>query len=150
MDAITVTPIGVVHVDMDKQANTRWRSVISQIEIDPAYQAGLEGLENWSHIVVIFSMHETQFDPETDLKSQPDGREDIPATGVFAQRSHRTPNTLGMTTVKIKSIDNNVLTVQGLDANDGTPVLDIKPYAPVYDGAPDPLVPVWFLRLMQG
>jgi len=149
MEQITVTPIGVVRVDEAAQATTRWRSLISHIEVDEAYAQGLDGLENWSHIVVIFSMHETKFDPETDLHNRPEGQTDMPETGVFAQRSHRTPNTLGMTTVKIKSIDGNVLTVQGLDANDGTPVLDIKPYAPVYDGAPDPLVPVWFLRLMQ-
>jgi tRNA-Thr(GGU) m(6)t(6)A37 methyltransferase TsaA len=150
MQSIEMTPIGIVHVAPEAAENPRWRSVVSQIHIDNAFKAGLQRLDDWSHIVVIFSMHATTFDPSADLCSRPGGREDMPETGVFAQRSHRTPNTIGMTTVKLLEVDGNVLTVQGLDAIDGTPVLDLKPYAPVYDGANDPLVPVWFLRLMQG
>jgi tRNA-Thr(GGU) m(6)t(6)A37 methyltransferase TsaA len=149
MDPIQITPIGVVRTDTT-EIDSQWRKTVSQIHLDTAYQSGLQGLEDWSHIVVIFSMHETTFDPDQHLVSRPGDREDMPEVGVFAQRSNITPNTIGMTAVKVLEINDNVLTVRGLDAIDGTPVIDIKPYAPIYDGANDPLVPVWFLRLMQG
>lgn len=149
MQPLTLTPIGVVRTDSPIDGKN-WRKAVSQIHIEPSFVAGLQGLEDWSHIVVIFSMHETTFNPQQHLVSRPSDRDDMPETGVFAQRSNLTPNTLGMTAVKILSIEGSVLTVRGLDAIDGTPVLDIKPFAPVYDGAADPLVPVWFLRLMQG
>lgn len=148
MAVIEINPIGIVHANAeDIQHN--WRSIVSEIHINEDFVIGLEGLENWSHIVVIFSMHETHFDPDKHLLNRPGGRDDMPETGIFAQRSHLTPNTIGMTVVKLLDIKGAVLTVRGLDAIHGTPVLDIKPYAPIYDGASDPLVPVWFLRLMQ-
>ncbi|MCA9884884.1 MAG: SAM-dependent methyltransferase, partial [Anaerolineae bacterium] len=58
--------------------------------------------------------------------------------------------TLGLTAVRLMDIKDNVITVKGLDAINDTPILDIKPYAPVYDGVQDPLVPAWFIQLMQG
>ncbi|MFZ4816839.1 MAG: tRNA (N6-threonylcarbamoyladenosine(37)-N6)-methyltransferase TrmO [Phototrophicaceae bacterium] len=149
MQAISLYPIGHVETAF-QEGDPNWRKSVSTLVIDPAYARGLTGLENWSHLVVIFSMHMTTFDAETHLLNRPAGRDDMPETGVFAQRSHLTPNTLGMTVVKLLRVEHERLTVQGLDALDGTPILDIKPYAPVYDGAADPLVPVWFLRLMQG
>jgi len=149
MDPIQMTPIGVVHTEAE-EIESNWRRTVSEIHLNPDYAAGLAGLEDWSHIVVIFSMHEVQFDADEHLQSRPGERDDMPEVGVFAQRSRFTPNTLGMTAVRLDNIEGTVLTVKGLDAIDGTPVLDIKPYAPIYDGASDPLVPVWFLRLMQG
>lgn len=149
MEPITMTPIGVVRTDADIET-TDWRKTTSTIHVDESLAEGLAGLENWSHIVVIFSMHQTQFDPAVHLRNRPASRDDMPDTGIFAQRSNLTPNTIGMTVVKILEIEGSTITVRGLDAIDGTPVIDIKPYAPVYDGAVDPLVPVWFLRLMQG
>jgi tRNA-Thr(GGU) m(6)t(6)A37 methyltransferase TsaA len=149
MEPITMTPIGVVQTNTD-EIEANWRRRVSEIHLNPDFVEGLQGLEDWSHIVVIFSMHEVHFDADSHLRSRPNEREDMPEVGVFAQRSRFTPNTLGMTAVRLDKIDGPVLTVKGLDAIDGTPVLDIKPYAPIYDGAVDPLVPVWFLRLMQG
>ncbi|MEL6151505.1 MAG: tRNA (N6-threonylcarbamoyladenosine(37)-N6)-methyltransferase TrmO [Chloroflexota bacterium] len=147
---IEIQAIGTVHTAATDDVNTRWREMVSTIHIDESFISGLHGLDDWSHIVVIFSMHETTFDPEKHLLHRPNDRADLPEKGVFAQRSTLTPNKIGMTTVKLMGIEGNVLTVKGLDAIDGTPVLDIKPFAPVYDGAIDPGVPVWFLRLMQG
>jgi tRNA (Thr-GGU) A37 N-methylase len=74
----------------------------------------------------------------------------MPELGIFAQRSRNHPNRIGITAVRLLGVENNIVRVRGLDAIDGTPVLDIKPYAPVYDGVNDPLVPSWFIRLMQG
>ncbi len=148
MQPIEMHPVGIVRTDVT-EIDKDWRKTISQIHLNEAYMDGLTGLENWSHLVIIFVMHEATFNADEHLTYRPGGREDIPETGVFAQRSHLSPNLIGMTTVKLQEIDANVLTVRGLDALDGTPVVDIKPHAPLYDGATDPLVPVWFLRLMQ-
>jgi tRNA-Thr(GGU) m(6)t(6)A37 methyltransferase TsaA len=150
MQPFEIHSIGTVHTEATEDVNTRWREIVSTIHVDEAYLAGLQGLDDWTHIVVIFLMHETTFDPAQHLLNRPNDRDDLPEKGIFAQRSNLTPNKMGMTTVKLVGMEGNVLTVKGLDAINGTPVLDIKPFAPVYDGAIDPGVPVWFLRLMQG
>ncbi|MBZ0276457.1 MAG: tRNA (N6-threonylcarbamoyladenosine(37)-N6)-methyltransferase TrmO [Anaerolineae bacterium] len=149
---LTIEPIGVVKSPVaDLEAlDAGWSTVVSEIHIDPALAAGLHGMEDWSHVIVIFTMHEVQFDTEEHLVFKPRGREDLPKVGVFAQRSRYYPNSIGITAVAIQKIEGNVVTVKGLDAIDGTPVLAINPYAPVFDGANDPAVPIWFVRLMQG
>lgn len=146
---ITMNAIGLVRTEATDAIDTGWSKVTSEIHIKPELSAGLQGLEDWSHIVVIFQMHETAFVPDEHLRSQPQEREDMPEVGVFAQRSRQRPNRIGITAVRVLGVQENVVTVKGLDAIDGTPVLDIKPYAPVYDGVNEPLVPAWFVRLMQ-
>jgi tRNA-Thr(GGU) m(6)t(6)A37 methyltransferase TsaA len=148
---LNIQPVGVVRSPItDREApDTRWGSVVSEILIDEPLAPGLQGIENWSHVVVIFIMHEVEFNPAERLVFHPGDRNDLPEVGVFAQRSRYYPNSIGLTAAKIQRVDGNVLTVKGLDAIDGTPVLAIKPYAPVFDGVYDPSVPVWFLRWMQ-
>jgi tRNA-Thr(GGU) m(6)t(6)A37 methyltransferase TsaA len=131
-------------------ADTGWSQVVSEIHVNEAFAPGLKGLEDWSHVVVIFQMHEAEFDPDEHLVFRPGGREDVPEVGVFAQRSRFHPSSIGLTAVKVLDVTGNIVKVRGLDAIDGTPVLAIKPYAPVFDDAYDPAVPVWFVRLMQG
>lgn len=150
MDALKVTPIGVVQNGVQKAMDANWGKIISEIHIDPPLAPGLKGLEDWSHIIVIYYMHSAHFDPETHLVRRPRDLDDMPESGIFAQRARHRPNKIGITAVKIMGIEKNVIRVKGLDAIDGTPVLDIKPYAPVYDGVSDPAVPAWFVRLMQG
>jgi tRNA-Thr(GGU) m(6)t(6)A37 methyltransferase TsaA len=144
-----MNPIAIVHTEAKDAQDTDWAKVVSEIHIDEALLAGLQGLDDWSHIVVIFSMHENKFEPSAHLLSHPRGRDDMPEVGTFAQRSRFTPNTIGITAVQLLEIKGTIIRVKGLDAIDGTPVLDIKPYAPFYDGVREPLVPAWFIRLMQ-
>ncbi|MDD5082968.1 MAG: TrmO family methyltransferase, partial [Dehalococcoidales bacterium] len=73
---------------------------------------------------------------------------DMPEVGIFAQRAKHRPNPIGVSAVKLISVRGNVLTVRGLDAIDGTPVLDIKPYFPSFDRVEEPSVPEWVGRLM--
>ena len=127
-----------------------WGDVVADIVINPNYARGLTGIEDWSHVLVIFVMHEAPFDPAEHLVFRPKQRADMPAVGAFAQRSRYYPNSIGITVVKVLSVASNRLTVRGLDAINGTPVLALKPYAPVFDNVHDPAVPVWFVRLMQG
>ena len=74
----------------------------------------------------------------------------MPAVGIFAQRAKHRPNPLGITSVPLIKIEKNVLTVKGLDAIDGTPVLDIKPYVSAFDRIDQPVIPEWMNRLMEG
>ena len=69
--------------------------------------------------------------------------------GIFAQRAKHRPNPIGVTAVSLVGIRDNVIEVRGLDAIDGTPVLDIKPYYPAYDKVAQAHVPEWVTRLMQ-
>lgn len=127
-----------------------WGQVESRIELEPAFAAGLEGLDQFSHVLVVFYMH---LDPDREpltLLRRPRGRHDMPLLGVFAQRGRMRPNPIGITTAEIVRLEPGVVVVRGLDAVDGTPVLDLKPHAPVFDRRDPVRVPQWLDRLMQG
>jgi tRNA-Thr(GGU) m(6)t(6)A37 methyltransferase TsaA len=122
---IEVHPIGFVqrqHPDEDVND----RELISKIVIGKEYAEGLDGIEDWSHLYVIFWMHRISDEKKTLVcpRSEPD----IPAVGIFATRAPIRPNPIGLTLVELMRRERNVLFVKGLDALDGTPVLDIKPY----------------------
>ena len=91
-----------------------------------------------------------EFVAERDLTRRPRGRADMPELGIFAQRGKQRPNPLGVTAVEIVRVAAPILTVRGLDAVDGTPVLDVKPYFPQFDRRSDARVPEWVERLMRG
>lgn len=93
-------------------------------------------------------MDKAKYEKDKHLQRRPQNREDMPLVGIFSQRGKDRPNTIGMTSVEILSVDEKSITVKGLDAIDGTPVLDIKPYYPVYDKK-DASVPEWVARLME-
>ncbi|MEG2419830.1 MAG: SAM-dependent methyltransferase, partial [Eubacterium sp.] len=98
--------------------------------LDKALIPGLESLIQFSHIRIVFSFSQSPFeemDPVTRLKCHPRGRQNLPLVGLYATRTPNRPNGIGMTDVQLLSIEENRLTVKGLDAFDGTPVLDIKP-----------------------
>lgn len=94
-----------------------------KIEVFPEFEAGLDGLEGFSHIIVIFHFHKAGV---SKLKVTPPGRSK--PRGVFATRSPRRPAPLGLSVLRLLGRDGRVLEVSGLDLIDGTPVLDIKPY----------------------
>jgi tRNA-Thr(GGU) m(6)t(6)A37 methyltransferase TsaA len=141
-------PIGYVKSPITQPSDQAWGQVIAEIHVDVALAAGLGGLDRFSHVVVIFLMHQAAFDAARDLVRRPQGRADMPKLGIFAQRAKHRPNPIGVTTVELVKVEDNVLTVRGLDAIDGTPVLDIKPYFPVFDRVDEANVPEWVNRLM--
>jgi tRNA-Thr(GGU) m(6)t(6)A37 methyltransferase TsaA len=129
----------------------KWATVDSEIHLDPEYAAGLQGLEGFSHVLVIFFLDRAQgFDAKTQLLRRPRGMEDMHEVGVFAQRTKYRPNPIGITAVKLLGIDGNVVRVRGLDALDGTPVLDIKPYMPPFDRVDHVEMPPWVGHVMEG
>lgn len=143
-------PIGVVKSPITEGIDENWGEMIAEIEIDEELAPGLQGLEAFSHILVIFHMHEAGFQPGSDLLRRPRGQMDMPRLGIFAQQAKYRPNPIGITAVQLLDIQGDIVRVKGLDAIDGTPVLDLKPYFPVFDHVDDVRVPEWVGRLMQG
>lgn len=140
--------IGVVRNEV-KQKPARgfnWREVVSQIIIDSQLAEALDGLDEFSHIIVIYWMHQATDSQKMAVKVHPRGRQDISPVGLFASRSPYRPNPLGKTTVRLLERRGNILRVGGLDAIDGTPVVDIKPYIPDYDSASDATAPEWTIN----
>lgn len=130
MNDIKFKPIGIVHSPYKNPSDVPRPRDISeqskgQIEIFKEYVEGLTDLDGFSHIEVIFHLH---LSTNPSLKAHPpfDNREH----GVFATHSPHRPNSIGLTVVRLESIENNLLNVSGIDMIDGTPVLDIKPYIP--------------------
>ncbi|HID89140.1 MAG TPA: tRNA (N6-threonylcarbamoyladenosine(37)-N6)-methyltransferase TrmO [Anaerolineae bacterium] len=102
----------------------------ARIVIDPDLAEGLDGLRPGDDVLVLFWFHRSE---GYALRVHPRGDPARPMRGVFATRSPRRPNPIGATVARILRIEGNILEVIGLDAWDGSPVLDIKPYAPTFD-----------------
>jgi tRNA-Thr(GGU) m(6)t(6)A37 methyltransferase TsaA len=124
-ESVTYRAIGRVENDFDEPTTPEMiRSVESRIVIDPALAEGLKGLEPGRQIMVVYCFHRSD---GYDLRQHPRGDRRRPRRGVFALRSPRRPNPIGVTVVDLVAIAGTVLTVRGLDAINGTPVLDLKP-----------------------
>ena len=122
---ITFKPIGIVQNEFKELASPdEIRARESRIILNPDLVEGLQGLELGSQVMVIFYFHLSE---GFDLHQHPRGDSGRPMRGVFALRSPRRPNPIGVTIVELLSIENNMLRVRGLDAINGTPVLDLKP-----------------------
>jgi len=141
---IRLKAIGAVHNAIKDRDRRNSENIISEIVLDPALTEGLEGLEDFSHLIVIYFMHRSR--KPFPLKVHPRYRTLPEPVGVFASRSPDRPNPLGKATVRLLERRENVLKVRGLDAMDGTPVIDIKPYIPGLDSADDATVPLWITK----
>jgi tRNA-Thr(GGU) m(6)t(6)A37 methyltransferase TsaA len=129
MQTITLRPIGVVRSPITGDKEDFWGDVQSTIELDSERfgPEALRGLEDHSHVEVIFHFHKFGEDSVTMGTRHPRGNPDWPEVGIFAQRAKARPNRIGATICRVMRVDGLKLTVSGLDAFDGTPVLDIKP-----------------------
>lgn len=144
-----VTPIGTVHTTVKEKTDQGWGAVQSDIVIRPDLKDGLTGLAQFSHIIVVTYLHEAEFIPEKHLVRRIRGRDDMPRLGIFCQRAKDRPNPIGITAVRLLGVSGDTVTVAGLDAIDGTPVLDIKPYNPAFDRRDDAVVPEWMDEIMR-
>ena len=148
---VTFNPLGVVRNDVNKMSMGNYAQTESRIEIDADFAPGLQGLADFSHAVVVFHLDRIPpFDKEKQLLRNPRGMEHLPPVGVFAQRTKFRPNPIGVTPVRLMSIQGNTLIVTGLDAMDGTPVLDVKPYIPEFDRVDNVKMPDWVATMVQG
>jgi len=141
--------IGTVKSPVTEAVDMNWGEVISEIVLEPEYAPGLLGLEDFSHLMVLTFLHEAEYKPEKHLRRHPQERQDMPLLGIFAQRARHRPNRIGVTAVEIVEVTDNSVKVRALDAIDGTPVIDIKPYVPVYDKK-DATIPEWMEKMMKG
>ncbi len=138
-------PIGIVRTCAIGN-EVRDKSHLSEICLNANLLPALEGVREFSHIFVLFWLHEISNAERKKMKIHPRGRLDLPLVGVFAARSKFRPNPIALTLCVLVSVEGTVLTVRGLDAFDGTYVLDLKPYDS-WDYARDAKMPEWWMRL---
>ena len=132
--AIHIDPIGIVKRQGDRAI----------IDLRPELAPALEGLAGFSHVWVFYWFHENDRPEERAiLQVHPRRDPNNPLTGVFATRAPVRPNLIGFTCCRVVSVKKNILAVEGLDAREGSPVLDLKPYIPESDALPEALVPGW-------
>jgi len=139
-------PIGIVKssvTGLKKVSKDNWETTISEIIINDDLEEALDQIESFSHIIVIYWMHQISPSQRMLMKVHPKGNKNLPLVGVIATRSPSRPNPIGITTVRLLERSGNVLKVIGLDAVDGTPILDLKPYIPGYDCPSDAKTPGW-------
>ena len=122
---------------------------VSEIVVDDSYAECLEGIEEFSHLYVLFLTQFTNEQVRRIKKVHPGGFNEFPIKGIFATRSPVRPNPLGLTLVELLERKENVLVCKGLDAIEGTMVLDIKPYISYLDAPDTPRDPAWVIRLFD-
>ena len=144
---ITMGAIGIVRNQVVDPGEHDWKAMISEIEVEESLTPALKGIGDFSHIIVLYWMHQVSAEQRRLTQVHPRGKRELPLTGIFATRSPARPNPIGLRMVRLLEQRDNVLKVQGLDAFNGTPVLDIKPYLPEYDSAPKTRVPYWVRRV---
>lgn len=139
-------PIGVVRNRVRLGRMNGWEGVRSDLIFRDDLLDALDGIETYSHVIVLFHIDRVPEEERTSGRIHPRGDPALPEQGVLATRSQRRPNPIGVAVVPLLRRRKNILRVRGLDAINGTPVLDIKPYIPRYDSVPDARVPDWTLR----
>ncbi len=146
----TMTAVGFVRGGREAVEDDAWGSVTSRIELDGFDADALAGLDGFSHVEVLFVFD--RVDPASVCcgARHPRGREDWPSVGIFAQRAKDRPNRIGSTVCELVSVDGTAIEVRGLDAVDGTPVLDVKPYLAGFAPRSEVHEPAWATALMAG
>ncbi len=143
---IEMRPIGFVG-RVSPGENERDRNLVAKVVLNEDLAPALDGIEEWSHIYVIFWLDRVVHTAEPELHHR---GSDV---GIFAARSPIHPNPIGLTLVELVKREGNVLWVRGLDAYDGTPVLDIKPYPDWEQGqlrvVTDFEIPRWLARIIE-
>ncbi|MDP2728586.1 MAG: tRNA (N6-threonylcarbamoyladenosine(37)-N6)-methyltransferase TrmO [Dehalococcoidia bacterium] len=143
---ISIRPIGWVRNQVT-QLRDDWSQIVSEIEVEETWVEALEGIEQFSHIVVLFWMHRLEEKERNIKRIHPKDRLDLPLLGVFATRTQYRPNPIGVTVARLLRREGRSLWVQGLDALDGSPVLDLKPYTPALEPTSEVTLPDWVARL---
>ena len=147
---ITLEPIGYVRSTRRDLLDDDWDAVPAAIELGAGFDAvALDGLEAFSHAEIVY--HFDRVEPTAIERGarHPRGNPRWPRVGIFAQRAKDRPNRLGVTVVAITGREGRVLRVRGLDAVDGTPVLDIKPVMAEFLPRGEVRQPAWSTELMK-
>jgi tRNA-Thr(GGU) m(6)t(6)A37 methyltransferase TsaA len=149
---ITLTPIGTVRSARDEPIDDDWDLIETHIVLDPAVlnADATAGLADFSHIEIVFHFDRVDDDEINTGARHPRGRTDWPLVGILAQRAKGRPNRVGVTVCRLLSVDGLNLRVQGLDAIDGTPVIDIKPVMKGFLPRGEIREPEWANELLKG
>jgi tRNA (Thr-GGU) A37 N-methylase len=150
--SFTLTPIGEVRSGRTEPVDDDWDAVPSRIVLDGSRfgPAAVAGLDSFSHVEVVFLFDRVDESKVHVGSRRPRGRADWPEVGIFAQRGKDRPNRLGLTVCRLLAVDGVELVVEGLDAIDGTPVLDVKPWMAEFGPRGDVRQPPWATELMAG
>ena len=147
---IILEPIAAICTTRTEIEDDNWGSVISEIVLDQRFPEGVfEGIDQFSHIEVIFFFDKVAESDISTSARHPRGNANWPKTGIFAQRGKNRPNRIGLCTARLLSRNGRTLKVQGLDAIDGTPVLDIKPVMKEFLPREAVRQPGWASELMK-
>jgi tRNA-Thr(GGU) m(6)t(6)A37 methyltransferase TsaA len=142
-------PIGWVVSGRSSDArDDRWKEAVAEIEIDSAWAGALDGIDAFSHIWVLWWLDRSDTPPDF-THVHPEQRSELPLVGLLATRSPQRPNPIAMTAVRLLAHEGNRLRVQGLDAYEGSPILDIKPYLRRGDLIAEASVPGWLEELWR-
>lgn len=148
---ITLVPIGLVRGGRSAPEDDAWAAETCTIELDARFGAdALAGLAEFSHVEVVFHFHQVDEAEVVPGARHPRGRTDWPKIGIFAQRGRTRPNRLGVSVAELISVDGTTITVRGLDAIDGTPVLDLRPVMAGFAPRGPVREPAWAVELMAG
>ncbi len=145
----TLNPVGIVHSSRSEADDDNWDSENSKIELIPPFDdQALRGLTDFSHCIVVYVFDQASWD-ESKMARHPRGNTDWPKVGIFAQRAKDRPNRLGVTVCQIVAVNGSTIHVKGLDAIDGTPVVDIKPWMDEFGPRGETVQPMWSIELMK-
>lgn len=147
---ITLEPVAFVRSPRTGLEDDDWGRVVATITLTDAFDpAALDGIEEFSHLEVIFFFHRLAEERIERSSRHPRENPAWPRVGIFAQRGAPRPNRIGATIVRLEQREGRVLTVRGLDAVDGTPVLDLKPVMREFLPPEDIRQPTWSRELMR-
>jgi len=151
MQPLTIVPIGVVRSPRTDRTDVDWGAVESTIDLDEAQFApeALQGLEKFSHAEIVYFMHGIAESQIAIGLRRPRESPNWPLVGIFAQRGAKRPNRIGVSRCRIVCVEGLTLAVRGLDAIDGTPVLDIKPYMREFGPIGNVWQPAWASEVME-
>ncbi len=152
MSDVAIAPIGVVRSARSDASDTAWGDVASTIVLDSARfdASALSGLEEFSHVEIVFVFHGIPQERICYGARHPRDNPGWPLLGIFAQRGSARPNRIGVSRARVVAVRGTELDVRGLDALDGTPVLDIKPWLREYAPRGPERQPGWCAEVMQG
>jgi tRNA-Thr(GGU) m(6)t(6)A37 methyltransferase TsaA len=151
-ETIEMRPVGFVRGSRAEAVDDDWGAVEAVIELDAARFGpdAVAGLDEFSHVEVVFVFDRVDEDRVERGARRPRGNPDWPEVGIFAQRAKGRPNRIGLTTCELVGVDELRLRVRGLDAVEGTPVLDLKPYMVEFAPRTPTRQPAWSSELMRG
>jgi tRNA (adenine37-N6)-methyltransferase len=140
---ICMRSIATVRSRFTNEVRISRRDIVAEIVVREDLAEALTGIEEWSHLIILFWMDQLVGKP-VPLTTHPRHRTDLPEVGVFCARGPERPNPIGLAVVELLKRDDNILSVKALDAYDGTPVLDIKPYD-AFDAITELRAPQWWM-----